>query len=209
MSLLRISFVKCWLKPVAIRRRKPRESRAKVHKPPQTAPICKLPRPISAMDRRPASASPGGAREDVSGFYRGVAHLPLNRWTLDGVWNIARELAELSDKTGSISFRFHARDLHLVMGSPTACRYAFASRSMVLPLGRITAPTPTLTAGGPLWIRGSTNWSVSRPASSIAHSRSSSQEPACAHMFLRLDDIRALETLSFVVPFCFRSRAWP
>ncbi|MDB5503554.1 MAG: cytochrome biosis protein [Tardiphaga sp.] len=60
--------------------------------------------------------SPGGAREDVPSSYRDIAHLPLNRWTLDGVWTISREFAELSDKTGSISFRFHARDLHLVVG---------------------------------------------------------------------------------------------
>jgi cytochrome c biogenesis protein CcdA/thiol-disulfide isomerase/thioredoxin len=60
--------------------------------------------------------SPGGIREDVPSLYRTIASLPLNRWTLDRTWTIHREFAELNDQTGSVSIRFHARDVHLVMG---------------------------------------------------------------------------------------------
>ena len=40
----------------------------------------------------------------------------LNEWGLTGNWTVARENAGLNDKDGSIYFRFHARDLHLVLG---------------------------------------------------------------------------------------------
>jgi cytochrome c biogenesis protein CcdA/thiol-disulfide isomerase/thioredoxin len=60
--------------------------------------------------------SPGGAREDVPSLYRGIDMLPLNRWTLGGTWTIGREYAQLDDTSGRIAYRFHARDLHLVLG---------------------------------------------------------------------------------------------
>ena len=60
--------------------------------------------------------SPGGAREDVPSLYRGIDMLPLNRWTLGGTWTIGREFALLDDPKGSVTYRFHARDLHLVLG---------------------------------------------------------------------------------------------
>nr|WP_298684957.1 cytochrome c biogenesis protein DipZ [uncultured Dongia sp.] len=64
-------------------------------------------------------ASPGGIRADEPSLYRGVAALPLNQWSLAGVWTIGGEFATLNDKTGSISHRFHARDLHLVLAPAT------------------------------------------------------------------------------------------
>jgi thiol-disulfide isomerase/thioredoxin len=60
-------------------------------------------------------ASPGGMREDVPSLYRAVAPLPLNWWSLAGVWNVASEYAQLNDATGKITLRFHARDVHLVL----------------------------------------------------------------------------------------------
>ena len=33
-----------------------------------------------------------------------------------GVWTVASEFATLNQPSGSITFRFHARDLHLVLG---------------------------------------------------------------------------------------------
>jgi cytochrome c biogenesis protein CcdA/thiol-disulfide isomerase/thioredoxin len=59
--------------------------------------------------------SPGGARRDVQSSYRGVPTLPLNRWALDGVWTVGSEFATLNDESGGITYRFHARDLHLVL----------------------------------------------------------------------------------------------
>jgi thiol-disulfide isomerase/thioredoxin len=61
-------------------------------------------------------ASPGGAKRDVPSLYRAAPALSLNRWSLDGAWTIGGEFATLDDASGSIAYRFHARDLHLVLG---------------------------------------------------------------------------------------------
>ena len=45
--------------------------------------------------------------------------LRLNEWSLDGRWEIASENVVLEEPGGSIAFRFHARDAHLV-ASPGA-----------------------------------------------------------------------------------------
>jgi len=45
--------------------------------------------------------------------------LRLNHWTLDGEWTTGPENVALDEAGGSIAFRFHARDAHLVM-SPGA-----------------------------------------------------------------------------------------
>src|SRR6185369_13490882 len=42
--------------------------------------------------------------------------LGLNTWALGGVWKVESEAARLQEAGGRIAFRFHARDLHLVMG---------------------------------------------------------------------------------------------
>ena len=48
--------------------------------------------------------------------YRIPARLDLNRWALDGEWTIERQPAVLGSADGRIVCRFHARDVHLVMG---------------------------------------------------------------------------------------------
>jgi hypothetical protein len=40
----------------------------------------------------------------------------LNDWSLVGNWTVGNERALLNDKDGGIVYRFHARDLHLVLG---------------------------------------------------------------------------------------------
>jgi thiol-disulfide isomerase/thioredoxin len=40
----------------------------------------------------------------------------LNEWALAGDWTVRAEYAELSGDNGSVTLRFHARDLHLVLG---------------------------------------------------------------------------------------------
>jgi thiol-disulfide isomerase/thioredoxin len=45
--------------------------------------------------------------------------LGLNQWALGGDWTVQREAAVLNERNGRISYRFHARDLNLVM-SPGA-----------------------------------------------------------------------------------------
>ena len=42
--------------------------------------------------------------------------LPLNGWGLGNVWSIESERIVLKHSPGAIAFRFHARDLHLVLG---------------------------------------------------------------------------------------------
>ena len=61
-------------------------------------------------------ASPGGAAWDERHVYAAPAELGLNRWALSGDWTVAGGSVALNEPGGRISCRFHARDLHLVMG---------------------------------------------------------------------------------------------
>jgi thiol-disulfide isomerase/thioredoxin len=61
-------------------------------------------------------ASPGGVVQDKRGLYRLPARLRLNDWALAGDWTMRKEAATLDSPNGRIAYRFHARDLHLVMG---------------------------------------------------------------------------------------------
>jgi cytochrome c biogenesis protein CcdA/thiol-disulfide isomerase/thioredoxin len=61
-------------------------------------------------------AAPGGEVQDQSHVYTDVPHLALNQWALEGDWTVQAENAILNRALGSISYRFHARDLHLVLG---------------------------------------------------------------------------------------------
>jgi thiol-disulfide isomerase/thioredoxin len=61
--------------------------------------------------------SPGGLREDVSHLYRVPKRLELNKWGLAGRWTDRAQVASLDSAPGKIVFRFHARDVHLVLGS--------------------------------------------------------------------------------------------
>src|SRR5262249_40540453 len=62
-------------------------------------------------------ASPGGAARDKPHAYTAPAKWTLNHWALAGEWTVGREIAR-ADKTGArIVYRFHARDVNLVMGS--------------------------------------------------------------------------------------------
>jgi thiol-disulfide isomerase/thioredoxin len=64
-------------------------------------------------------ASPGGASADLPEDYELPDALRLNHWALAGNWTIGREAAVLNVPGGRIDHRFHARDLHLVMGPGT------------------------------------------------------------------------------------------
>jgi thiol-disulfide isomerase/thioredoxin len=67
-------------------------------------------------ERAERFASPGGAATNKSHNYALPAHLKLNQWALLGDWTIHKQGAVLNKTNGRISYRFHARDLHLVMG---------------------------------------------------------------------------------------------
>jgi hypothetical protein len=61
-------------------------------------------------------ASLGGAVLGKPRAYAGPAHLKLNHWSLTGDWTMEDEASVLNKANGRITYRFHARDLHLVMG---------------------------------------------------------------------------------------------
>ena len=48
--------------------------------------------------------------------YPAAGKLALNNWTLEGPWNVGGQQATLDQAGGRIVYRFHARDLHLVLG---------------------------------------------------------------------------------------------
>jgi thiol-disulfide isomerase/thioredoxin len=57
-----------------------------------------------------------GAAPDRPHRYEVPERLRLNEWGLSGDWTIKRETAVLNAPNGRVAYRFHARDLHLVMG---------------------------------------------------------------------------------------------
>jgi thiol-disulfide isomerase/thioredoxin len=61
-------------------------------------------------------ASRGGADADRRRVYAAPARLALNQWALAGEWTMGKQATVLSSPNGRIVHRFHARDLHLVMG---------------------------------------------------------------------------------------------
>ena len=60
-------------------------------------------------------ASPGSASWDRPEEYSLPDALQLNHWALAGDWSVGRQAAVLNASGGQIAYRFHARDLHLVM----------------------------------------------------------------------------------------------
>jgi thiol-disulfide isomerase/thioredoxin len=67
-----------------------------------------------------------GTGETYVGHGRGTgrvaspAQVTLNQWALSGDWTVDEESAHLRSAGGSITFRFHARDLNLVLAPPAA-----------------------------------------------------------------------------------------
>jgi thiol-disulfide isomerase/thioredoxin len=61
-------------------------------------------------------ASPERLAQDAPQNYSPPANPSLNQWGLGGSWNVGAESGALVAAPGKIVFRFHSRDLHLVMG---------------------------------------------------------------------------------------------
>ena len=61
-------------------------------------------------------ASPGGEAEDKVRTYSAPSQPAVNDWGLAGAWTVGAEHATLAAASGRIVYRFHARDLHLVLG---------------------------------------------------------------------------------------------
>lgn len=60
--------------------------------------------------------SPEKIKQDLPGAYTSPGRLDVNDWALAGRWAVGSEQATLLAAPGKIVFRFHARDLHLVLG---------------------------------------------------------------------------------------------
>lgn len=61
----------------------------------------------------------GDPRFDEAHTYVAPDRLQLNQWALSGDWTIERGASVLNEADGRIAFRFHARDVNLVMGPPS------------------------------------------------------------------------------------------
>jgi thiol-disulfide isomerase/thioredoxin len=76
----------------------------------------KSPETYVGYERTQNFASPGGAAIDKPRTYELPMRLTLNAWALAGDWTVKKEAAVLNQANGRIAYRFHARDVHLVMG---------------------------------------------------------------------------------------------
>jgi thiol-disulfide isomerase/thioredoxin len=76
----------------------------------------KTPENYLGYERTENFASPGGAVLDTRRVYATPERLRLNHWALSGDWTVEKQATVLNKANGRIAYRFHARDLHLVMG---------------------------------------------------------------------------------------------
>ncbi len=86
----------------------------------------RTPETYTGYERAENFAPPGGAVPDRPHAYAVPPALRLNHWALSGTWTVAGQGATADAADARIAFRFHARDLHLVMGPAapgTSVRY--------------------------------------------------------------------------------------
>lgn len=74
------------------------------------------PETYMGYERTERFASRGGAVLDKSHVYTVPARLGVNYWALSADWTVKRGAVAVNKGGGRIAYRFHARDLHLVMG---------------------------------------------------------------------------------------------
>jgi thiol-disulfide isomerase/thioredoxin len=67
-------------------------------------------------NRTEGFASPEEMFPDKRKMYAAPAQLQLNQWALSGDWIMGEENVTPAKDNGKIIYRFHARDLHLIMG---------------------------------------------------------------------------------------------
>jgi len=78
----------------------------------------KSPETYVGYERAQNFATPGGLDHNKPHLYQSPADLKLNQWAFDGNWQDAAQIATALTPSSAILFRFHARDLHLVLGPP-------------------------------------------------------------------------------------------
>jgi thiol-disulfide isomerase/thioredoxin len=76
----------------------------------------RTPETYVGVERTENFASPGGPLAGKPRAYAPPRRLMLNHWALDGDWTMQKQAIRLNRPNGRIVYRFHARDLHLVMG---------------------------------------------------------------------------------------------
>jgi thiol-disulfide isomerase/thioredoxin len=74
------------------------------------------PENYTGYERTENFASPGGQAPGRPHVYAAPAQLRLNHWALAGDWTAEEQATTLNAADGQIIYRFHARDLHIVMG---------------------------------------------------------------------------------------------
>src|SRR4051794_10790405 len=74
------------------------------------------PENYTGYERTEGFASPGGPTPGQAETYTFPQRLRLNQWALSGDWTMQEEATTLNAANGRITYRFHARDLNLVMG---------------------------------------------------------------------------------------------
>jgi thiol-disulfide isomerase/thioredoxin len=79
----------------------------------------RTPETYLGYERSENFASPDGAAFDERRAYELPGRLRINHWALAGEWTIGRESVVLGRAGGSIAYRLHARDAHLVLSPGT------------------------------------------------------------------------------------------
>jgi thiol-disulfide isomerase/thioredoxin len=77
----------------------------------------KTPETYVGYEQAQRFASLGGAVPDSPLRYAAPSTLRLNGWAIEGEWTIGAESASLTRGGGRVVYRFHARDLNLIMGA--------------------------------------------------------------------------------------------
>ena len=72
-----------------------------------------------SYERTSGFASPGDAALNKPHAYSVPSRMKLNQWALSGDWTVRSDASLLNKPDGRILYRFHARDVHLVMGPAT------------------------------------------------------------------------------------------
>jgi len=81
-------------------------------------PNLKSPETYLGYERSETFASTNGALLNERRLYRTPATLELNEWALAGDWTIGADSAVSNAGNGRLVYRFHARDVNLIMSPP-------------------------------------------------------------------------------------------
>jgi hypothetical protein len=84
----------------------------------EAAPSADMQSPETYLGYRQAErfSSPERQAHDARKTYTPPTNPALNQWGLSGAWDVGAESAVLQAASGKIVFRFHSRDLHMVLG---------------------------------------------------------------------------------------------